>query len=274
MTDKLDLEAYFRRIGFEGTAGPSLETLRALHVLHPHAISFENLDPFLGRAVQLEPLTLQQKLVGSRRGGYCFEHNLLFKQVLEQMGFQVTGLAARVLMNRPEGAITPRGHMLSRVTLGGEDWLVDVGFGGLTQTAPLRLQPGIEQETPHGPFRVTTKDDDFMVEAFAGGAWRALYRFDLQHQHDVDYIASNYFLSASPDSHFRTTLILARALPDRRYALRNNQLSIHHLGRASEHRRFVSANELADAVDELFDLELPDRTAFLGRVGELRICNA
>src|SRR5215813_4134219 len=103
MGDALDLDAYFGLIGYSGSRAPTLETLRGIHLRHALTIPFENLDPFLRRPVRLDLASLQNKLLRDRRGGYCFEHNVLFKAALDALGFQVTGLAARVLWNLPEG---------------------------------------------------------------------------------------------------------------------------------------------------------------------------
>jgi N-hydroxyarylamine O-acetyltransferase len=270
----LDLDAYLTRIGFDGPRDASPETLKALHGLHPQAIAFENLDPFLGRPVSLDIASLQEKLVGSRRGGYCFEHNLLFMHALRALGFDVTGLAARVLWGQPDDAITPRGHMLLRIELDGKNYVADVGFGGLTQTGPLLLIPGIEQETPHEPFRILETGDHFRMQANAGGEWRTLYGFDLTEQFEVDYAVSNYFLSTAPASHFISTLIAARPMPDRRYALRNNRLSIHHRGGRSEQKRVATMAELAETIERLFEVTIPDRAAFEANVGEKNILEA
>ncbi len=270
MTD-LDLDAYFARIGYTGRCEASLETLEALHVLHPQLITFENLDPFLGRPVRLNFASLQEKLVDSRRGGYCFEHNLLFMHALSTLGFKVTGLAARVLWGQPDDAITPHSHMLLRVELDGKTYVADVGFGGLTQTGPLLLVPGLEQETPHEPFRIIETGDHFRMQASAGGEWRTLYRFDLQRQYEVDYATTNYFLSTAPTSHFISTVIAARAAPGRRYALRNNRLSVHHTGSRTEQREIASATELADTLETLFEIAIPDRAAFEAKARSMNI---
>src|SRR5690606_14922037 len=100
----VDLDGYFRRIGYGGPRTPTLETLRALQRLHPAAIPFENLSPFAGAPVSLELDAIQQKLVHDGRGGYCFEQNSLFLEVLRALGFRASGLAARVLWNRAEDA--------------------------------------------------------------------------------------------------------------------------------------------------------------------------
>lgn len=253
----MDLDAYFARVGFSGARIPTFETLRALHLAHAQAIAFENLNPLLGWRVALDLPALEQKFVRSGRGGYCFEHNALLAAALRELGFKVTGLAARVLWNAPEDSIRPRSHMLLLIDLDGEQLLADVGFGGLTQTGPLRLVADVEQSTPHEPFRLVKLDDGFKMQAMIGDAWKTLYRFDLTPQFDVDYEVSNHFMATYPTSHFRSTLIAALPVPGGRYALSNNQLVIHHLGAPSERRVLTSVKEVRDVLESMFGLTLP-----------------
>lgn len=261
-TGVLDLDAYFARIGYDGPRAATADTLRALHRLHPQAISFENLDPFLGHPVQLDVRSLEDKLIGGRRGGYCFEQNFLLWKALEALGFGVRGLGARVLWGRAEDTIMPRTHMLLRVEAKGAAWLCDVGFGGLTQTAPLSFEPGLEQRTPHEAFRLVGSDPDFRVQVRMEGDWRTLYRFDLSEQYAADYTISNYYLSTNPASMFVRSLLAARALPGRRYALLGNRLTIHETDGASTRREISSPDELVDVLDTMFDVAVPDPAAF------------
>lgn len=251
------LDAYLARIGYAGERTPTLETLRAVHARHAQAIPFENLSPLLGLPVPLDAPSLFRKLVHEGRGGYCFEHNLLFKDALTALGFEVTGLAARPLLNAPAGVVPPRGHMLLLVEVGGVPHLADVGFGGLTLTGPLRLEPDIEQATPHEPFRLARAGDEFQVQAKVQGGWRTLYGFGLQEQLRPDYEVTSWYLSHHPASPFVTGLIAARAAADRRYALRDNALAVHHLDGATDRRTLTSAAELRAALEELFLLTLP-----------------
>ena len=271
-----DLDGYFARIGYGGATDRSLATLRSLHLAHPQAIPFENIDALMGVSVGLDPASLQDKVLAQARGGYCFEHNLIFMHALEALGFSVSGLAARVLWGQPDDAITARSHMLLRVDVDGKTFIADVGFGGLTLTAPLLLEPDLEQQTPHETFRIAQTGDHFRLQANIGGAdvggsWRTLYRFDMQRTHEVDYQVSSHFLSTHPSSHFLSTLVCARALSDRRYALRNNRLSIHHLGGRSEQREIASATELADLLEGQLAIVIPDRAAFEARLRQKQI---
>jgi N-hydroxyarylamine O-acetyltransferase len=255
---ELDLDAYFARIRHGAEAAPTLETLRRIHALHAEAIPFENLAPFLGEPVKLDIASIEDKLVRGRRGGWCFEHNLLFARVLEDLGFEVRRLAARVRWNVSPGVVTSRSHMLLLVAVEGERYVADVGFGGLTLTAPLRLEAGIEQDTPHEPHRISAAGDGFLLEAKVAGSWQGLYTFDLHEQLQADYEVSNWYLANHPSSHFVTGIIAARAAPGKRHALRNARYAIHHRGGETERRTMGSVEEFRRTLTEAFHVPLPD----------------
>ena len=248
----LNLERYFDRIGYDGDRSATTATLNQLAAHHARSIPFENLDPFLGTPNRLDLPSLQQKLVESRRGGYCFEQNLLLRAVLVELGFDVTPLAARVLWGSPIEAVTPRSHMLLLVDVAGERRLIDVGFGGMTLNTTLRLELDTVQDTPLEPFRLVDVAGDYAMQALVGDEWRTLYRFDLTRQFPVDYEAPNWYLSTWPGSHFVTGLMAARATEDRRYALAGTRLTVHHLGGTSERRELASVDELRDSLETDF----------------------
>ena len=262
MNTSFDLDAYLERIGYSGSRSAALDTLVALHAHHPAAIPFENLDPLLRRPVWLDQATLQQKLVRNGRGGYCYEQNLLFSAALGALGFTVTGLAARVLWNVPENTVRPRSHMLMRVDVAGQAYIADVGFGGLTLTAPLRLALDIEQATPHEVFRLIQSGQDLVLQARIGEAWKPLYRFDQTQQLLPDYEMANWYTSTHPDSHFLRSLVAARAMAGARYALLNNELAVHHTNGVTDRRTLKSGSDIRAALTSIFGITLPD-------VGEL-----
>jgi len=258
MTTDFDLGAYLRRIGYDGERAPTLDVLRDIHRLHAQSIPFENLDPLLRRPMQLDAAWLQQKLVENSRGGWCFEQNHLLRHALHALGFRTTGLAARVMWNAPEGVVTPRGHMLMLVHLDGGPYVADVGFGGLTLTAPLRLEADVEQPTPHETFRLVRVDEAYVMQARIGEAWKPLYRFTLEEQHQPDYEVSSWFLSTHPRSHFLSGLIAARPAPEGRYALRNTTLTTHHRDGRTERREISDAAELREVLHGTFGIEAPE----------------
>ena len=258
MTPPLDVDAYFERIGYDGPRSVSVDTLAAIHLHHPQAIPFENLNPFLRWPVALDVQSLQQKLVRDKRGGYCYEHNLLLSHVLRQLGFRVRELAARVLWNVPEGTVRPRSHMLLMIDLDDRPYIADVGFGGLTMTGPLRLEVDSVQRTPHEPFRLMKSDDAFIMQAKCGESWRSLYVFDLQQQVLSDYEVVNWYLCNHPSSHFVTGLVAARPDRDRRYALRGKELTVYHMNGGTDRRLLTSASELRESLEVTFRVTLPE----------------
>ena len=91
--------------------------------------------------VSLELDDIERKLVVRRRGGYCFEQNLLLKAALEALGTEAEAFLARVRVGgRPAGAARPRTHLLLRVHADGGRWHADVGFGHgtLRRADPVR----------------------------------------------------------------------------------------------------------------------------------------
>ena len=257
MTDiHIDITRYFARIGYSGARTPTLDTLRAIVLAHAQSIPFENLNPFTAAPVRLDLAALEEKLIDNGRGGYCFEQNLLLSDVLRQLGFRVTGLAARVTWNAPPSAVIPRSHMLMLVDLGAP-YLVDVGFGGLTLTGALELRADIEQATPHESFRLVPDGREFIMQASVRGEWRPLYRFDLQPQLAIDYEPINWYLSTHQESRFVNNLVAARVAPDRRYALFNREFAIHHLRGETERRTLDTAEELVEVLERDFLINVP-----------------
>lgn len=268
---ELDLAGYFARIGFAGEAAANLATLQALHALHPAAIPFENLDPLLGLPVALDLASLQAKLVRGGRGGYCFEHNTLFKAALEAIGFSVTGLIARVRwMVTPDAPPTPRTHMILAVDLEGERWLCDVGFGGHIAAAPIRLRLGIEQATPWNTVRLVAAGELIALETRLPAGWKECYRFSLEPAFAADQELANWFTSAHPASRFRTSLVCERLTPQTRFTLGNGRYIRRHADGRVEETTIDSATALADALTT--GLGLPaaiDADAVWRRLGEV-----
>lgn len=254
---KFNLDGYFSRIGYTGIAEPTIETLNAIHRLHAQAIPFENLNPFLRIPVVLDIDSLYAKLVENKRGGYCFEHNLLLMEVLKTIGYNIKGLAARVLWNTPEGALTPRGHMLLLIALGKEHFIADVGFGGLTLTCSLVLKTDIEQRTPHEDFKLIRSGEDYVMLARVQGIWKRVYSFGLQENFLQDYEVTSWYLSNHPTSHFINGLIAALPFEKGRHVLRNNDFATHFLNGDHYRKNIDNVGELRNILENTFRIVLP-----------------
>jgi N-hydroxyarylamine O-acetyltransferase len=251
------LLSYFDRIGYAGADAPTLDTLAALHALHPAAIAFENLDPLMGRPVSLAPDAIAAKLLTGGRGGYCYEHNTLFLAVLRALGMSARSVAARVKWNLPAGLTMPRIHMLLHVRLPEGEYLADVGFGRLTLNAPLRLAPHVEQPTSHGLYRLLPRGDEFAMQALLNGTWRELYQLTLAEELPVDWEVANWYASTHPDSIFTRSLMVTRSEGDARYALLDDRFRIYRPGGLIEQRIMATPEELAALLEGEFAIKLP-----------------
>jgi N-hydroxyarylamine O-acetyltransferase len=249
----LDLDAYFDRIGYEGPWEPTLPVLRQIQALHPRAIAFEGIDVLLGRGIDLSPEAVDAKLIGARRGGYCFEQNSLLGRALMALGFEVEALIARTRWARPLDDIRPRSHMALRVTIEGEPWLADAGLGVCTLTAPVRLDVAGAQPTLLDPVRIVPVEGELRLEVQIAGEWRPVVDLNPAPQHDVDFLPANWFTSTHPDSPFRQHLIVSRVTEDARYGLLDNRLAIRRRG-ASAKLTLLSRRGVLRALDRLFGL--------------------
>jgi N-hydroxyarylamine O-acetyltransferase len=249
------------RWGIAGdSAGSALRTLRQLVLRLWLAIPFERLYPFRGVPVSLDLQDVQRKLVHDRRGGWCFEHNLLLGEALRAVGFTVHDLAARVLWGRAAAARTPRTHRLLEVEAGGRQWLVDTGFGGQTPTGILDLAGREPQPTPHESFLLQELEGDLLLQALPTGAsdretWRPLYRFDRAPQWPVDFEAANFQLARDPQSPFTTQISVARPTQDGRWSLRNRELTWRGLDGREERRVIADAGALLETLERVFGID-------------------
>ncbi|BBZ47115.1 arylamine N-acetyltransferase [Mycobacterium parmense] len=271
----LDLNGYFDRIGYRGPAEASLDVLRALVTAHTRAIPFENLDPLTGTPVDdLGPDALADKLVHRRRGGYCYEQNGLMGYVLDAIGFRVRRWGARVVWMRPPDAPFPtQTHTMLAVRFpdAPRPYLVDVGFGGQTPTAPLRIETGTVQQTPHGPYRLDDRGDGMLLQAMVRDEWQPLYELTARTQPDVDLRVSSWFVSTHPSSIFVTGVMAALVTDDGRLNLAGRELTLHRPD-GTDRSVLPDAAAVVEALGARFGIDVAgvgERGALEARLGAL-----
>jgi N-hydroxyarylamine O-acetyltransferase len=254
--ERLDLGAYLSRVGHDGDTAPTADTLAALHREHLAAIAFENLDVVLGRGIAVDLDGVQAKLVERRRGGYCYEHGVLFAAVLERLGFTVERILARVGGEELERPRAPT-HMTLRVTIGDERWLADVGFGsGLLQPLPF------DDDRPHDQgawtFAVaSTGPRSWALRERRGGEWITRYGFDEQRLHAADVVMANHFTSTFERSPFVGRVVVVRKDEDSIRSLIDGRLSLERPD-GSVDERDVGDDELAALLRDQFAIALSD----------------
>jgi N-hydroxyarylamine O-acetyltransferase len=199
-----DLDSYLARIGLSGR--PSIADVHRAHVI---SIPFENLDPHRGVPVSLAIDDLMDKLVERRRGGYCFEQNLLLGAAFEALGAEVGLMLARVRAGGAPGTVRPRTHLVLRVRLLGADLHVDAGFGVGTLLEPIPFGPGEVHEQSGWRFRVVEDGAEYVLQTEAGGEWVDQYGFVPEPVPLIDVELSNWWTCTRPGSPFVTGLIVS-----------------------------------------------------------------
>lgn len=267
-TPRLDLEAYFARIGIAPVGAPTLEGLAAIQLAHACSIAFENFDVLMGGgATALDAGSLFEKLVTRGRGGYCFEHGGLMLAVLGQLGYRVSPLSGRVRASTPRPGVPPRTHLFLRVEIGGVGYLFDTGVGGLTPTMPLRMDTEEAQQTPHDVRRVVREDDGDGVRYFhqilIDDEWRDVVEFTGEEMPIIDREVGHWWTSTNPASKFRRARMAAIAHRDgTRSTLLDDQL-VHRrgvTGRAEvlSERTLEDVGAVSEVVRDVFRIRLPE----------------
>ncbi|MFH8589064.1 arylamine N-acetyltransferase family protein [Streptomyces celluloflavus] len=258
--DQLDLDAYLDRIGYEGDREPTLENLRKLHAGHTASIGFENIDIVLGRPILLDLASLQSKMVEQRRGGYCYEQNLLYAAALDRLGFAVSGLGARIRMGENKTrAVT---HALLKVEVDGADWITDVGFGGEALLEPLPLRAGTEARQGNWTFGLAYEQETgaWVLRSLHEDGWFDLYAFGTEPRFAADYTVFNHYISTHPRSPFTGRMVVQRPYPERRSALIGREFTRTRPDWSREVRE-VTPEEIPDLLETEFGIFLAARDA-------------
>lgn len=254
--DEFDLEAWLTRIGHDGPRHADLSTLAGVITAQSRAIPFENIDVLLGRPPKLDLDSLQRKLIAGGRGGYCFELNGILGAGLRAMGFTVTDMIGRVIRGLPDDTDAPACHRALRVDLPEGAFLADCGFGNLTPTAPLLMQPGLEQSTPHETMRLTPFRDEMLLQVRLNGDWQNVYRLSPRPALRMDYEVGNWFTATNPGSPFVSNIVLARPGPDgQRITLFNGRVTTRTAD-GTQRRMLETPDDWHVALSDIFGVRL------------------
>jgi N-hydroxyarylamine O-acetyltransferase len=226
--NEMSVQKYLKRIGIEKVENPSLDFLAKLQPAHLYSIPFEDLDIPDRTRIILSNERIYNKIVPTKRGGFCYELNGLFHWLLTQLGFKVDLLSARVYNHQKQELGPGFDHMTLLVHLE-KDYLVDVGFGDSFRL-PIEMPSG-ECKDVSGHYRIYNIDsNNFELRRFEDDEWKLQYSFTTFPRNFSDYNDMCDFQQDSPTSHFRTRMKCTIATPTGRITLSNNSLTITRNG--------------------------------------------
>lgn len=258
---RLDLDAYLARIGLVELPPPTAEGLRELVRAQVLGIAFENLDVLAGIPVRLDEIAVDNKILGNRRGGYCYELNGLLARALRIAGFEVRNGLARVTYRRTEPG--PLSHQILMVECAGKTWLVDVGFGGPGLIEPMRMLPGEMVEQGGTRFRLQAEQDgELLLQREMAGVWVSLYRIASTAATSLDLVMANHFVSTYPNSPFRTRFMCVKPLLQGWWQIEGSELvQMDAQYGVVQRRRLADARDLRFSMQEIFGIELMEVVA-------------
>lgn len=252
----MNIKAYLERINYHGSLAPAAETLRGLQVAHLLTVPFENLSIHAKQPIVLETDALFDKIVGRRRGGFCYEANGLFAALLRALGFDVVMLSAGVA--RAEGGFGPDfDHMALMVTLN-ERYLVDVGFGDSFRE-PLLIDERGEQMQGRRTYKIVPDGAHLiLMQRDEADEWKAQYRFTLQPHEFADYAEMCRYHQTSPQSHFTKARVCSRATEEGRVTLSEMRFITTSKSGGRQERTLASQEEYAAVLGEHFGIRMTE----------------
>lgn len=263
-------QLYLNKLGIiDEIVEPTLENLNRLLELHVQNIAFGNLNSFLGLGVELDIATLVEKILVQGRDAYCFEHHVLVKNVLNELGYDAFNVLCRVYYKSHPTESPAKTHLVTVVRLNGELYLFDPGFGGMTPTSVLSIHSlETSQVTLNEPFRLIQVansglidsalfDMKYMLQVCVLGEWENVYAFNPEQiAADSDIKIANWFMSTYPKCSFTGNLILSIVKQDKRYNFSNGVLNIHNKDNETQQQIIKSADELKEILISIFKLNL------------------
>jgi N-hydroxyarylamine O-acetyltransferase len=230
----IDQSAYLKRIGVEKEE-PSLSFLRTLHKNHLLNIPFENLDIHYGQKIVLDYQKVFKKVIERHRGGFCYELNGLFYQLLLSLGFRCHLISGRVRNRETDELGREFDHMIILVFDESDSWLIDVGFGeGFIE--PKKIDTKTVQMDYTKYWRMTQDaDENYLLQVSNDAShFETIYQFDLVPRQMIEFMWMCDYHQTSPDSFFTGKKLITQLTPTGRVTLTDRTLKIHSLSTTSE----------------------------------------
>ena len=248
----IDADRCLKRIGYIGPTELNLSTLRALQRAFLLRVPFENLDIHLGRQISLSSESIYEKIVSRKRGGFCYECNILFFDLLNELGFQVEYLSARMVKGSTVGP--EYDHMVILVNLE-HNYLVDVG-NGQSCREPLRID-GTNRSISEGyEYRVGTYGKGYALYCQKSDtAWTPRFLFTLIPRDRGAFSSMCHYHQTSPESVFTQHRLVTIATKEGRVTLADTRLTITK-GVEIEESVLTSEDDFYENLKQYFGIEV------------------
>ena len=249
----MDITQYLERINYTGPLHPTIDVLSKLQLMHLMNVPFENLD--IHNKTKIDLKNLFNKIVTRKRGGFCYELNGLFYELLKEIGFTVKMVSARVYNGNKD--YSPEfDHMAIIGSIKDDNYLVDVGFGEFA-FFPIKIEINKKTIDTGGIFRIEIFNENYKVvkKKNAEGKFIPEYKFSEKERQLEEFYARCYYHQTSNESHFTQKRICSLPTKDGRITLTGNTLKITENGIIQE-RLLNNDQEIQQELWNYFGIKL------------------
>lgn len=229
----MDVNAYLNRINFVGDLDVSYDILKKLQQCHLLHVPFENLDIHRNIQITLDIERIFNKIVKNNRGGFCYELNGLFFELLTELGFDAFRISAQVY-DKVKGYGPEFDHMAIIVNLNGKQYLVDVGFGAFA-FAPLEIKIGEEVSDELKSYIFESIEEKMvLVSTIDDNNYIPNYKFKIQSRNYSDFKEVCKYHQTSELSHFTSKRLISMFTTTGRSTITDRLLKITKNGEIYE----------------------------------------
>lgn len=253
--DKKQIELYLNKIEYTDEIKINYDTLCKLQIAHITHIPYENIDVLNKIPLSLEAQDLFDKMIVRKRGGYCFELNGLYSNLLKSLGFNVTNLAGRFMYQ--DGKTRMRLHRILKVDIDGKSYISDVGI--LSELPRKGLEFIIEKAQSDGKceykfgYNENLEGEYILYQKKPNKNWKQIYSFSLEPQLDIDYVLPSFYCESHPNSPFINSMKVARYTEDEHIRFFDRELIFYKNGKVRKIEK-VPADKVDDVLKEYFNI--------------------
>jgi len=230
---KFNRKKYLERIKYSGRLEPNLDLLKKLQKNHLLNVPFENLDIHNQTPIELNIDRIYEKIVQNNRGGFCYELNGLFYELLLSLDFNAKRVSARVYIKDNEYS-PDFDHFTIIVKIGNSEYLTDVGFGEFI-FEPLELQFVKIQKDQRGSYLIDNyKDGHLRVNKSENGKSTPEFIFKNVQRELEEYAEMCEYHQSNPNSHFMKKRLISLPTENGRITISGNILKIKEKNKITE----------------------------------------
>ncbi|MBQ4878416.1 arylamine N-acetyltransferase [Pseudoalteromonas luteoviolacea] len=212
------LALYLSKLGLETPKNCNLAFVEQLIKAHLARFSFSSINAMQDKLLSLEFDVVFARVVEKEQGGYCFEHNKILMQALQSLGFDVSPLLARVLLNGKWD--NPRSHRVTLLKYNHSEYLIDVGFGSKTPRILIPIDNTADVCDENYAYHIE-RSAQCAVLTLISPKSIPLYDVEFSETFESDCDVAHFHCHQHPDSLFVNHLALSRMTKTERHTLNN-----------------------------------------------------